>query len=102
MGGRRDMEGRIAGVHVMGYRDEEVGARILAARSHLKWTGGQGRSLLKHPPDFGVVTGGDRSEEREQRTLIALVGSPTCLAHGYRMLDRERRRCRGDRRDIDG
>ncbi len=94
MGRRGDMEGRVAGVNVMTNGDEEVMVRILAARSDKKWSGGQARSLLKHPPDFGVVTGGDRREKRKQRIIIIidLVASRTCPPHGYRMLDRERRR----------
>jgi len=94
MCGRGDMEGGVAGVNVMTYRDEEVGARILAARSDLKRSGGQARSLFEHPPDLGAVTSRDRSEDPEQRTVIDLDRSPTFLPHGYRMLDRERRRCR--------
>ena len=77
MGGCGNAEGRVARVDVMTNRDEEVGARLLAARSDLKWTASQARSLFKHPPDVGVVTGGDRREDRKQHTLIEVVGYPT-------------------------
>jgi hypothetical protein len=77
MGGRGDMEGRVARVDVVTYRDEEVGLRIMAARSDLKRTGGQARILLKHPLDLGPVTSGDCREERKLCTLIELVGSRT-------------------------
>jgi hypothetical protein len=85
MGGGGDMQCRIARVDVVTNRDKEVGAGILAARSDPKRTGGQPRCLIKHSRDPGVVTGGDRSEERKQRTLVELVRSPTCLRHGYRL-----------------
>ena len=97
MSGRGHVEGRVAGVHVVTYRDQEVGPRILAARSDLQSTSGQARMLLEHPPDIGLVTGGDGSEEPQQRTPIELVGSPTCLAHRHRMPDPRSLRGREDK-----
>jgi hypothetical protein len=41
--------------------------------------------LIEHSHDPDVVSGGDRSEERKQRTVVELVGSPTCLRHEYRL-----------------
>jgi hypothetical protein len=63
-------------------RDKEVGAGILAARPDPKRIGGQGRCLIKHSRDPDVVAGGDRSEQGNQRTIVELTGSPTCLTHG--------------------
>ena len=77
MGGGGDMQRRVARVDVMTNRDKEVGAWILAARSDPKRTGGQARCLIKHSGDPDVVTGGDRSEERKQRTVVELVRCPT-------------------------
>jgi hypothetical protein len=54
-------------------RDKEVGAGIFAARSELERTGSQARCLLEHQRDPDVVTGGDRSEELTQRTVLEVV-----------------------------
>jgi hypothetical protein len=85
MGGGDDMQCRVARVDVVTNRDKEVGAGILAARSDPKRMAGQAGCLIKHSRDPHVVTGGDRSEELKQRTVVELVGSPTCLRHGYRL-----------------
>ena len=77
MGGGGDMQCRVAREDVVTNRDKEVGAGILAARSDPERVGGQARCLIKHSRDPDVVTGGDRSEERKQRTVVELVGSPT-------------------------
>jgi len=102
IGGGGDVQGRVAGVHVVTNRDKEVGAGILAARSGPKRMDGQARCLIKHSHDPGVVTGGDRSQEREQRTVVELVGSPACLRHGYRLPYLERGRSWAGPRHIDG
>jgi hypothetical protein len=64
--------------------------------------GGQARCLIEHSRNPGVVTGGDRSEERKQRTVVELAGSPTCLRHEYRLPDLERRRSWADPPHIGG
>ena len=90
MGGGGDMQRRVPRVDVVTNRDKEVGAGILTGRSGLKRVGGQARCLIEHSHDPDVVSGGDRSEERTQRTVVELVGSPTCLHHEYRLPDLER------------
>jgi hypothetical protein len=92
MGGGGDMQSRVACVDVVTNRDKEVGAGILAGRSGPKRVGGQATCVIEHSRDPDVVTGGDRSEERKQRTVVELVGSPTCLRHEYRLPDLERGR----------
>jgi len=92
MGGGGGMQGRVARVDVVTNRDKEVGAGILAGRSGPKRVGGQARCLIEHSRDPDVVTGGDRSEERKQRTVVELAGSATCLRHEYRLPDLERGR----------
>jgi hypothetical protein len=83
MGGGSDMQCRVTRVDVVTNRDKEVGAGIRAARSDPKRMGGQARCLIKHSRDPDLVTAGDRSEECKQPTVTQLVGSPTCLRHGY-------------------
>jgi len=87
MGGGGDMQSRVTAVDVVTDRDKEAGAGILAGRSDPKRVGGQARCLIEHSPDPGVVSGGDRSEERKQRTVVELAGSPACLRHEYRLPD---------------
>jgi len=87
MGGGGDMQCRVARVDVVTNRDKEVGVGILAGCSDPKRVGGQARCLIEHSRDPDVVTGGDRSEERKQRTVVELVGSPASLRHEYRLPD---------------
>jgi hypothetical protein len=94
IGGGGHMQCRVARVDVVTNRNKEVGVGILAARSHPKRIGGQAGCLIKHSLDCDVVMGGDRSEERRQRTIVELVWFPTSLRHGYSLPDLERGRRR--------
>jgi len=85
MGGGGDMQCRVSRVDVVTNRNQEVRAGILTARSDPKRQGGQARCSIEHSRDPNGVTRRDRREERTQRTVVELVGSPTCLRHGHRL-----------------
>jgi hypothetical protein len=81
MGGGGDMQGGVAHVDVVTNRDKEVGAGILPGCADAQRVGCQARCLIEHVPDLDIVSGADRSEERNQRTVVEFLGSPTCLRH---------------------
>ena len=82
MGGGGGMQRRVARVDIIMNREKEVRAWILATCSDTKRTGCQATQLIKGSGDPNLVAGGDRSEERKQRTVVGLVRCPTCLRHG--------------------
>src|SRR5581483_2944205 len=90
MGGRRDMQGGVARVHVVMDRDEEERMGVLPARADVERTVGHPTSSLEHPTDLGVITSSQCREQRTHRTVIAVVGPSTRLRHEDSMLDRER------------
>jgi hypothetical protein len=82
MGGRRNVQRRVPRVDVMADRNEEVRLGILAARAGPERTVGEAGFLIEQSHDLELVARRDRGEEREQRSVVGLVGLP--IGHGHR------------------
>src|SRR3954464_12950316 len=81
MRGRRDVQRRVTAVDVVTDRIEEVRLGVLAGSPDPDRTRCEITCRVEPSRNVDVVTGRDRTEEREQRTVVGPVGWPTCFRH---------------------
>ena len=92
MRGSREMQRRVARVHIVMNHRQEVRLRILAGRCDADWPDRETRRFVYPSHDPPVITRGDSAEEREQRGVVGAVELSTYLRHLHRLPDPTRRR----------
>ena len=85
--GGSDVQRSVTAVHVVTDRSQEVRLRILAARTDTDGTVCEIERCVQPSRNLEVVACIDRTEERQQRSIVRAAARPTCLRHVHRLPD---------------